>query len=119
LKGNISLTDTTLTIDKQGVVNLHNFVLDSKYTENRLDACLRREDKLILVWQESLVGREILVDLHKNQQAQIANLNQRLELTDEEMERLEKENKKLRRKSFFSGVVVGVVVTMAAVIVLE
>ena len=119
LKGSTYLTDTTLIINKEAVLNLHNFVLDSKYTENRLDACLRREDKLVLVWQETMVGREILVDLHKNQQQQIANLNQRLELTDEEMERLEKENKKLRRKSFLNGVVAGAVVALVVVVVVE
>ena len=117
--GTHSFTDTVLVLQKNEAIKVSNRLIEAKTLDERLAASLRRESKLITLWEQTSKALRISNEAFDIQQRQLLNLEEQLELSDEERLRLSKGMKKEKRKSFLTGAGVGVVLTLITVIALQ
>lgn len=100
--------DTVLVLDKKAAILQGNFNKSSIQLKERFKASLIRHERLIEVWEktEQQLSRE--ETLNENLKEQILELQDLADTKGEETKAVTKACKKLRRKSFVNGLLVGV-----------
>jgi hypothetical protein len=110
--------DTVLVLDKEAAIIQANFNLTHREMRYRFAAALKREEKLMQIWENTSLKIE-------KQDHQIRNLRELNELLKEEAAIREDETlaikktcKKSKRKSFITGVLMGSCVGAITAIIL-
>lgn len=118
-KGENNFPDTVLVLQKHEAIKVANRLIEAKTSEERLAASLKRESKTLELWEQTSKALKIADEAFDIQQRQILNLQEQLDLTEREKDRLGKVASRERRRGFWQGAGVGAVVTLVALIILD
>lgn len=102
-------SDTVLVLDKKAALLQSNHNLKSKELRVRFATALRREEKLLKVWEATELQLSKQEQLNKNLKAQIVELEELAVIREEETAAIDKLRRKQKRKSFVTGFLLGTV----------
>jgi peptide subunit release factor RF-3 len=97
-------------MDKEAARLNSNFILTHTEMRYRFAAALKREEKLMQIWENTSLKIEKQEKQIKNLREINENLNEQLAVREEETKAVQNACKKIKRKSFVNGTLLGVLV---------
>lgn len=103
-------SDTSLVLDKVAAINQSNFNIKSGELRNRFAAALKREERLLMLWEETTIQLEDKESIIALKDKEIAAITKQLKLREEQLLLTEKVYKKQKRKNTLNGILIGALV---------